>query len=85
MKRILAYASSHGRLKEYCMMLFGWLVCAKRPLKWYEIQCAKAFDPDTQDIDDKRKFMVKAKDLCGSLIEDMDDGTITFVHLTARW
>jgi hypothetical protein len=34
---------------------------------------------------DKKKFFVSAKELCGSLIEDHRDGTIQFIHMTARW
>jgi hypothetical protein len=85
MKRILAHASSKG-IDQYCLMLFGWLTCAKRPLKWHEIQGAKAIDLESHTVDlERRRFLVDAKWLCGSLVEDLPDGTIQFVHLTARW
>lgn len=85
MVRIMKYSESEN-IKTYCLMLFGWLVCAKRPLRWYEIQCAKAIDPDNQKVDlNRKRFLITAKELCGSLIEDHHDGTIQFVHMTARW
>lgn len=85
MKRILSHASSEN-IRRYCLMLFGWLVCAKRPLKWHEIQGAKAIDLESQTVDlEKKRFLVDAKWLCGSLVEDHRDGTLRFVHITARW
>lgn len=85
MKRILKHAKSQ-RLQDYCLMIFGWLVCAKRPLKWHEIQCIQAIDPNEDELGlEKRRFVDDAKTFCGSLVEDHHDGTIRFVHLTARW
>lgn len=67
-------------------MLFGWLACAKRPLKWHEIQGAKSLDLENQKVDMKMKgFVCDAKEICGSLIEDHQDGSIKFIHITARW
>lgn len=76
--------SSEPRI-EATRTLLGWLICATRTLKWHEIQCAKAIDVDGQIVDWKKKrFRVGAKDLCGSLVEIRDDGTVDFVHNTAR-
>jgi hypothetical protein len=66
-------------------MLLGWLVCAKRPLKWHEIQGAKCINLDKQSIQwEFRQFRVAPKDLCGSLVEVRADQTVELVHLTAK-
>lgn len=67
------------------MLLLGWLVCAKRPLKWHEIQGAKAINLEHSTIEwDRRKLQVDPKDLCGSLVEVRSDQTVEFVHLTVK-
>lgn len=66
-------------------MLLRWLSCAKRPLKWHEIQVMKSIDPESQAIEfDRRRFYVTAHDLCESLVECRQDGTVELVHSTAR-
>ncbi|KAK3936465.1 hypothetical protein QBC46DRAFT_419250, partial [Diplogelasinospora grovesii] len=66
-------------------MLLGWLVCAKRALRWHEIQGAKSIHIETQSVDLERHcFRVDSKDLCGSLVEIRSDGTVEFVHMTAK-
>lgn len=70
---------------KYASKLLGWLVCARRPLKWHEIQGAIAIDLETQTIDfEKRKLWVDSKHLCGSLVEIRAGGTIELVHTTAK-
>ncbi|KAK0669911.1 hypothetical protein QBC41DRAFT_318787 [Cercophora samala] len=66
-------------------MLLSWLVCAKRSLKWHEIQGAKSIDLEIKSVDFRRlRFRVDSKDLCGSLVEIRSDGTVELVHLTAK-
>ncbi|KAK0701292.1 hypothetical protein B0H67DRAFT_558761 [Lasiosphaeris hirsuta] len=81
--RIFDHASiSHQR---GCKTLLTWLTCAKRPMKWREIQGAKSVDLEAQCVDfDKLRFRVDSKDLCGSLVEMRSDGTVELVHLTAK-
>ncbi|KAK2606195.1 hypothetical protein QQS21_003366 [Conoideocrella luteorostrata] len=67
------------------LMLFGWLVCAKRSLKWREIQCLKSIDPDELAINDSRRFVVAPKELCGSLVEVRSDQTLELVHQTVKF
>jgi hypothetical protein len=63
----------------------GWLVCAKRPLKWNEIQSLKSIDVDNRMVAfERRKFLDHPKDLCESLVDVHPDGTVDFVHLTAK-
>lgn len=84
MRRIISHASVKGR-KEHCLWLFSLLACAKRPLKWREIQGARSVDLQNQRVDwRKRKFVIDAKELCGSLVERYSDGTIQLVHITVR-
>ncbi|CVK84365.1 uncharacterized protein FPRN_01929 [Fusarium proliferatum] len=67
------------------LQLFGWLVCAKRPLKWHEIQSLKSINFDQQLVDFARhKLSVSGKDLCGSLVELREDGTLELIHVSAK-
>lgn len=76
--------ASVSRRKEV-LSLLGWLVCAKRSLKWHEIQGMKAINLDERIVDHERQqFLVAPKDLCESLVEVRDDGTLELVHLSAK-
>ncbi|KAH4106786.1 hypothetical protein HBI82_035170 [Parastagonospora nodorum] len=67
------------------LKLLRWMVCAKRPMYWREIQCAVSVNMDDQVVDwDRRKFSIDSKELGGSLVETSADGTIILVHHTAR-
>ncbi|CVK85016.1 uncharacterized protein FMAN_01938 [Fusarium mangiferae] len=71
--------------KTGALQLLGWLVCAKRPLKWHEIQSLKSINVDQQLVDFPRhQFSVSGKDLCGSLVELQEDGTLELIHLSAK-
>ncbi|KAI1113983.1 putative zinc finger protein [Nemania sp. NC0429] len=70
---------------EDSLRLLGWLVCAKRTLKWREIQVMNSIDLDMQAVElERRSFIKSPKDLCASLVEIRSDGTLEFVHLTAK-
>jgi hypothetical protein len=65
--------------------LLGWIVCAKRPLMWHEIQCAVSIDPKHQEIDIGTMGLVRhIRDLCGSLVTEFPGGRLELVHSTAR-
>ncbi|KAK2808656.1 hypothetical protein FQN50_004520 [Emmonsiellopsis sp. PD_5] len=65
--------------------LLGWMVCAKRPLKWNEIQGAISIDPKGEHVDwDGRRLRIHIKDLCGSLVDILRGGRIELVHSTAK-
>lgn len=71
--------------KSEAFQLLAWLVCAKRPLEWREIQAAVAIDIEGETVDFYgRQWMVTAKDLCGSLVESRTDGSLELVHTTAE-
>jgi hypothetical protein len=77
--------SSKLPAREAAAKLLGWLVCAKRPLKWHEIQGATSINLEIQNVDfEERKLRLDAKELCGSLVERRSDDTVELVHLTAK-
>ncbi|KAG8424858.1 hypothetical protein J3458_001616 [Metarhizium acridum] len=62
------------------LMLLGWLVCAKRPLRWQEVQGLKSITRDKLSVEHERqRFVVAPKDLCESLVEVRADGTLELV------
>ncbi|KAI1147252.1 putative zinc finger protein [Nemania diffusa] len=73
-------AAMDDRLRLLC-----WLVCAKRPLKWHEIQGMNSVSLDGQCIAFERQGFIKSpKELCASLVEIQPDGRLEFVHPTAK-
>lgn len=73
-----------GERKE-AERLLNWIVCAKRPLRWHEVQGAVAIDIDVGEVDIKSHLVYdNAKDICGSLVTILKDRSITMVHGTAR-
>ncbi|TVY15598.1 Vegetative incompatibility protein HET-E-1 [Lachnellula arida] len=65
--------------------LLGWMVCAKRPLNWREIQAVVSMDIQNQSIElDKRKLRSNIQDYCGSLIQVSDGDRVELVHTTAK-
>ncbi len=74
-----------SRRQAAAAKLLAWIVCAKRPLRWHEIQGAFAISLDDVTVDfENRRLRVDAKELCGSLITLHACGTIELVHTTAR-
>ncbi|KAI1749840.1 hypothetical protein F4782DRAFT_511720 [Xylaria castorea] len=64
--------------------VLGWITCARRPLKWAEVQGAVCVDFDNQVVDHERMLSDSPKDLFASLIEIKEDNTVELVHETAR-
>jgi hypothetical protein len=66
-------------------LLLGWLVCAKRPLRWHEMQSILSYDPVKQIVDfDKKMLRQEADQYLGSLVHVLDGGHIRIIHSTAR-
>lgn len=88
-KRILERVlESRGEktINRICLIL-GWIVCARRPLRWREIQGAVSIDMEggvEQQIDHERKLSESPKELFASLVELEYDGTVQLIHETAR-
>ncbi|KAI0968627.1 putative zinc finger protein [Xylaria arbuscula] len=75
-----------GSAKNDILRLLGWIVCAKRPLKWHEVQGMNSIDLDERRVDiERRRFFRSPSELCGSLIEKRSDDTVDLVHLTAKF
>lgn len=71
--------------REQAKKLLGWLVCARRPLKWHEIQAAISIDVERQAVDfEGRSLVVDVKELCGSLVERLPGDRIELVNSTAK-
>ncbi|KAK4220845.1 hypothetical protein QBC38DRAFT_493303 [Podospora fimiseda] len=71
------------------MKLLGQLACAKRPLKWYEVQGAAAIDLDNETVNFQklpRGMKYTHRDLCGPLVEmrSDEDQSLDFIHPSAR-
>ena len=83
MDRVLSNPNAAER--AMAKRLLGWVVCAKRPLKWHEIQCAVSIDLKEESVDfDARRLRVNARELCGSLLEIRPGERLDLVHRTAR-
>lgn len=86
-ERILSHIKRSASAAEWkiAQRLLGWMVCAKRPLKWNEIQAAVSIDPKGETVDfDKWKLRVHIKELCGSLIQVLQGDRVELVHSTAK-
>lgn len=65
-------------------LILGWIVWAKRPLRWREIQGAISIDTEQPRVDYNRKLADSPKELFASLVELESDGTVQLIHETAR-
>jgi hypothetical protein len=71
--------------RDQALTLLGWVVTAKRPLTWPEIQGAVSIDIEDQIVDfDERSLVVDIGALCGSLVEKLPGDRIELVHTSAR-
>ncbi|KAF1809853.1 hypothetical protein P152DRAFT_493542 [Eremomyces bilateralis CBS 781.70] len=68
--------------------LLGWMICAKRPLKHYEIQCAFCLEltdsNETLHDVESRGLVAKVTELCGTLVRELPGERLELVHGTAR-
>ncbi|ETS77389.1 hypothetical protein PFICI_11263 [Pestalotiopsis fici W106-1] len=72
--------------REDSLRLLRWLVCAKRPLKWHEIQVMNSVNRDERRIAFERQSFIKhPKDLLASLVEKRSDGSLDFCHLSVKF
>ncbi|KAF4555645.1 NACHT domain-containing protein 1 [Elsinoe fawcettii] len=85
-RRILDRIMSNNQFanNSWVKLLLAWLVCARRAMKWHEIQCAVSIDPDAGTVNTWKRFATDAKSICGSLIDVKSDSTVELVHGTTR-
>lgn len=73
---------------KYTLLLLGWLVCSKRPLKWTEVQSASSVEIDVWNDSNVMNMEVRLRDdvheLCGSLVQVLQGDRVELVHSTAR-
>lgn len=79
--------------REDARKLLGWVACAKRPLRWREIQALFCIDPIQGTVDyTGERLRVTCKELCGALVDvhlvpgqsPGRDDIVNIVHRTAR-
>ncbi|KAK3684319.1 hypothetical protein B0T22DRAFT_493833 [Podospora appendiculata] len=76
--------SADQRRSKVVRQILGWIVCARRPLKWREVQAAVCINVQTQAVDYRRKLLQSPKQLFASFVEVRADDTVELVHGTAR-
>ncbi|KAI1871350.1 uncharacterized protein JN550_004795 [Neoarthrinium moseri] len=76
--------SQGGQIANTVQKVLGWIVCAQRPLRWYEIQGALCIDTESQHINHDREIADSPKGLFASLVEVRGDGAAELVHGSAR-
>ncbi|BCS05869.1 hypothetical protein ALUC_10250S [Aspergillus luchuensis] len=64
--------------------ILGWIVCARRPLRWEEIQTAVCIDLEERSFDDRRRLVESPKEMFHSLVVYHSNTTVELVHGTAR-
>ncbi|KIW84080.1 hypothetical protein Z517_03326 [Fonsecaea pedrosoi CBS 271.37] len=65
--------------------VLGWMMCAKRPLKWHEIQGALSTDTTSRTVDfAQRRSHVHIREICGSLISELSGDRLELVHVSAK-
>nr|ANF07002.1 hypothetical protein FVEG_03173 [Fusarium verticillioides] len=81
---LMAQAGGPARW-ERSKLLFGWLICAKRPLRWHEMQAILCFDPDKLQINFENNMLRQDMEkYLGSIVHVLDGGYIRLIHSTAR-
>lgn len=60
------------------------MTCARRPLKWHEIQGAISTNTKDRTIDFTQRFRIHIREICGSLINELSGERLELVHSTAK-
>lgn len=80
--RILESRGQHT--VKHLRHILGWIVCARRPLKWREIQGAISLNLKSKRVDYDKEIAESPKGLFASIVKLQEDGTVELVHSTAR-
>lgn len=65
--------------------ILGWMTCARRPLKWHEIQGALSIDTTDRTVDFvRRRSRTHIREICGSLISNLSGDRLELVHVSAN-
>ncbi|KAI6380634.1 hypothetical protein MCOR25_001570 [Pyricularia grisea] len=69
--------------KKTALKILQLLLCARRALKWHEIQAAVSINIATHSLDHDRRLSSHVHEICGSLVVVLPGDRIEFVHSTA--
>ncbi|KAH8911516.1 hypothetical protein BR93DRAFT_975495 [Coniochaeta sp. PMI_546] len=82
------YHEGEGSTWDKAKTIFEWLACAKRPLKWHELQAAFAITIDERGTPFFTYRLGRSpndiREMCGSLIQVLPGNKIEFIHQTAK-
>jgi hypothetical protein len=71
--------------RQTAQQLLGWITCAKRSLKWQEIQGAVSIDVKQRVVNfEGRQLPDHIREICGTLVDILPGNRIQLVHKTAR-
>lgn len=85
LKKRIEREKGGDRVWQKSKLLLGWLVCAKRPLKWHEMQAILSFDAQRAEVDfDNLMLKDNVRKYLGSLVHVLDGDHIRLIHTTAR-
>ncbi|KAE8448004.1 hypothetical protein EG329_009927 [Mollisiaceae sp. DMI_Dod_QoI] len=77
--------NENAAARDQALLLLGWVVTAKRPLTWPEIQGAISIDIEDQSVDfEERSLVEDIGALCGSLVERLPGDRVELIHTSAR-
>ena len=91
-ERVVATVFRPGPQQRGAKHIIEWVLCARRPLKWREVQATFFIDPTCGSADHQGRCVRKScKSLCGSLVDVQNDSTgveaessLHIVHDSAR-
>jgi len=65
--------------------ILGWMTCARRTLKWHEIQGALSTNTTDRTVNFvQRRSRVHIREICGSLISNLAGDRLELVHVSAK-
>lgn len=67
---------------EHIKCVVSWLAFSRRPLKKHELLSAVSFSSGNPDVERPAPEYVLS--VCGPLIEERKDATITFIHVSVQ-
>jgi hypothetical protein len=67
---------------EHIKCILSWLAFSRRPLKKHELLSAVSFSSGNPDLELPAPEYILS--VCGSLIEERNDATITFIHVSVQ-
>ena len=86
-KRIVTriFENPNPAQRRTARQLLGWITCAKRSLKWQEIQGAMSINVEQRLVNfEGRQLPEDIREICGSLVDILSGNRIQLVHRTAK-